>query len=182
MSGLTRRRLQRLCAGLCVASAAGVTGCKSWSPADLNLPGVTPYRIEIQQGNYVSQDMVAKLKRGMSRDQVRFVLGTPLVTDMFHADRWDYVFYRERPDKTRESRRLAVFFKDDRLDRVEGDVVPQGAAGKATETRAVESRELKASEARGEQGEAVKASETGVAQGEATDAPQNPPARGEERQ
>lgn len=136
MSCLTTRRLQRLCAGLCVASAAGVTGCKSWSPADLNLPGVTPYRIEIQQGNYVSQDMVAKLKRGMSREQVRFVLGTPLVTDMFHADRWDYIFYRERPDKTRESRRLAVFFKNDRLDRLEGDVVAQGSDGETPAVRA----------------------------------------------
>jgi outer membrane protein assembly factor BamE len=89
------------------------------------IPGVTPYRIEIQQGNYVSQEMVSQLKPGMSKDQVRFVLGTPLVTDIFHADRWDYVFYREPAGGKREQRALAVFFdKEGRLERVAGDVVP----------------------------------------------------------
>jgi len=127
---ITRRQLQRLCVGLCVACAAGVAGCKSWSPDDIELPGVTPYRMEIQQGNFVSQDMLSKLKRGMTREQVRFVLGTPLVADMFHADRWDYVFYREIPKKPREERRVSVFFENDRLVRVEGDVVPQGEAAK----------------------------------------------------
>jgi outer membrane protein assembly factor BamE len=124
----TKRQLQRLCAGLCIAFAAGGTGCKSWSTTDL--PGVTPYRMEIQQGNFVSQDMLSKLKRGMTREQVRFVLGTPLVADMFHADRWDYVFYREIPRKPREERRVSVFFENDRLARVEGDVVPEGEAAK----------------------------------------------------
>ena len=56
------------------------------------LPGIKVYRIEIQQGNYITQEMVAQLKNGMTREQVRYVLGTPLVTDIFHADRWDYVF------------------------------------------------------------------------------------------
>ncbi len=105
-------------------------GCSSWSTVDL--PGVTPYRMEIQQGNFVSQEMVAKLKRGMSREQVRFVLGTPLVSDLFHANRWDYVFYRERPGQPREARRISIFFDNDKLARVEGDVVPKGAASKAT--------------------------------------------------
>ena len=59
---------------------------------------VKPYRIDIRQGNYVTQEMVSQLKPGMSRDQVRFVLGTPLVTDVFHTDRWDYI-YRFRPGK-----------------------------------------------------------------------------------
>jgi outer membrane protein assembly factor BamE len=53
---------------------------------------VTPYRIDIRQGNYITQEMVAQLKPGMSRDQVRFILGTPLVADIFHADRWDYIY------------------------------------------------------------------------------------------
>ena len=60
-------------------------------------PACTPYRIDIQQGNFVSQDMVAQLKPGMSKEQVRLALGTPLLTDIFHADRWDYVYWRERP-------------------------------------------------------------------------------------
>lgn len=105
-------------------------GCSSWSTVDL--PGVTPYRMEIQQGNFVSQEMVAKLKRGMSREQVRFVLGSPLLTDMFHANRWDYVFYRDRPNQPREERRMSVFFENDRLARVTGDVVPKGEAAKGT--------------------------------------------------
>lgn len=84
---------------------------------------ISPYRIDVRQGNYVSQEMVAQLKPGMTRDQVRFVLGTPLVADMFHADRWDYV-YRFQPGRGEaQTRRLAVFFENDRLVRVGGDVV-----------------------------------------------------------
>jgi outer membrane protein assembly factor BamE len=88
------------------------------------IPGVTPFRIEIQQGNFVSQEMLSQLKPGMSKEQVRFVLGTPLVTDIFHSDRWDYVFYREPAGGKREQRAIAVFFdKEGRLERVDGDVV-----------------------------------------------------------
>lgn len=128
MPCVARRLQQRQSAVLCLAVATGVAGCAGWSTD--KLPGVTPYRIEIQQGNFVSQDMLSKLKRGMSREQVRFVLGTPLIADMFHADRWDYVFYREFPNKTREQRRVSVFFENDRLARVEGDVVPEGQVAK----------------------------------------------------
>jgi outer membrane protein assembly factor BamE len=87
------------------------------------IPGITPYRIDIQQGNFISQDMVAQLKAGMSKDQVRIALGTPLLTDVFHADRWDYVYWREAPDGKRESRRLAIFFADGKLATIGGDVV-----------------------------------------------------------
>ena len=87
---------------------------------------VTPYRMEIQQGNYVSQEMVSQLRPGMTREQVRFVLGTPLLTDIFHADRWDYVFYRDAGG-AREERKLTVVFADGKLTRVEGDVVPAPA-------------------------------------------------------
>ena len=91
------------------------------------IPGITPYRIPIQQGNFLSQEMVSQLKVGMTREQVRFVLGTPLVTDIFHADRWDYVFHREVKGAKPEQRRLTVFFAEDRLARVTGDVVPAAA-------------------------------------------------------
>ncbi len=89
---------------------------------------VTPYRIEIQQGNYVSQEMVAQLKPGMSMEQVRFILGTPLVTDIFHADRWDYVYYREPRGGAREQRKISVHFEGGRLARLSGDVVPAGSS------------------------------------------------------
>jgi len=91
------------------------------------IPGVTPYRIDIQQGNFVSQEMVAQLKPGMSKEQVRLVLGTPLLTDIFHAERWDYIYWRERPGGKREQRKLAVFFEDGKLTRLDGDVVSAGA-------------------------------------------------------
>lgn len=110
------------------------------------LPGVKIYRIEIQQGNYVTQEMVAQLRNGMTREQVRYVLGTPLVTDIFHADRWDYVFYRERSSGDFEQRRLAVFFdKEGRLVRLEGDVIParEGASVPAAPVTAPSSAQPK---------------------------------------
>ena len=84
---------------------------------------LSPYRIDVRQGNFVSQEMVAQLKPGQTRDQVRFILGSPLVTDIFHADRWDYV-YRFKPGRGEaQERKLTVFFVDNKLSRVSGDVV-----------------------------------------------------------
>ena len=109
-----------------------LTACLS---ACSNTPDITsrlsPYRIDVRQGNYVTQDMVARLKPGMSRDQVRFALGTPLVADMFHADRWDYV-YRFQPGRGEpQLRRLVVFFEEGKLVRVGGDVVAETAEAAA---------------------------------------------------
>jgi outer membrane protein assembly factor BamE len=92
------------------------------------IPGITPYRIDIQQGNFISQDMVAQLKPGMSKEQVRLALGTPLLTDIFHADRWDYLYWRDRPGEKREQRKLTVFFEDGKLTRLDGDLVAAGAS------------------------------------------------------
>lgn len=71
----------------------------------------SPYRIDIQQGNVVTAEQYAQLKLGMSREQVRFVLGTPLLTDVFHDTRWDYL-YRMEKGNTREisSRGLSIYF------------------------------------------------------------------------
>ncbi len=91
------------------------------------IPGITPYKPEIQQGNYVSQEMMAQIKPGMTREQVRFILGTPLLTDIFHADRWDYVYWREAENGKREQRKLALYFTEGKLARVEGDVVSPAA-------------------------------------------------------
>ena len=97
------------------------------------IPGITPFKPEIQQGNYVSQEMISQVKPGMSREQVRFILGTPMVTDIFHTDRWDYVYWREAESGKREERRVALFFVDGKLDRMQGDAqLPVGspAAGR----------------------------------------------------
>lgn len=87
------------------------------------IPGITPYKIDIQQGNYVTQEMVSRLKTGMTKDQVKLVLGTPLLNDIFHSERWDYVYWREDEAGRREQRKLAVFFDDGKLARVDGDIV-----------------------------------------------------------
>jgi outer membrane protein assembly factor BamE len=94
-----------------------LTGC-NYVPA---IPGLSAHKVDIQQGNYVTQDMVDKLKPGMSRSQVRFALGTPLVTDLFHPDRWDYVYVNQRKGRVVAQRRIIVVFQDDKLLRVEGE-------------------------------------------------------------
>ena len=101
-------------------------------PSMPSLPTLTPYKMDIQQGNVVTQEMVEKLKPGMTPAQVRFILGTPLVVDAFHKDRWDYVYRFSRAGTLQESRRIVIVFQDDRLARIEGDVVaaqPGGATG-----------------------------------------------------
>ena len=97
------------------------------------LPGITPHKIDIQQGNYVTQDMVAKLKPGMNKSQVRFALGTPLIVDPFHSDRWDYIYVLQKGGRVAEQRRIVVVFQDDKLLRIDGDIVPS-AAGAAPES------------------------------------------------
>jgi outer membrane protein assembly factor BamE len=109
-------------AAAAVLAASLASGC-GFVP---RIPGVTPYRIDIQQGNYVSQEMVAQLKPGMTKEQVRFILGTPMVTDIFHSDRWDYVYWREAPNGKRETRKVTVLFEQGQLARVDGDVMPSG--------------------------------------------------------
>jgi outer membrane protein assembly factor BamE len=85
---------------------------------------VTPYKIDVVQGNFVSREQVEALQPGMSRQQVRDILGTPLVTSLFHADRWEYVFTIKRPSSEIQTRKLTVFFQGDTLERFEGDEMP----------------------------------------------------------
>ncbi|GMV55447.1 MAG: hypothetical protein AMXMBFR6_12520 [Betaproteobacteria bacterium] len=108
-----------------------------------------PYRMDIREGNFVTQEMAAKLKPGMSRDEVRFALGTPILTDLFHADRWDYL-YRFQPGRgPLETRRLTLIFQNDVLARVAGDVVEAEPGETTTDasprrSRVVEIEALKA--------------------------------------
>lgn len=95
------------------------------------LPGLTAHKIDIQQGNYITQDMVSKLKSGMTRSQVRYILGTPLVADPFHSDRWDYVYQMQQRGETTEFRKIYLLFENDKLVRIEGDVVPAAAGANA---------------------------------------------------
>ena len=87
-----------------------------------NLPLV--YKIDIPQGNVVTQDMLAQLKPGMPKDKVRFIMGTPLIVDTFHDDRWDYIYSFQKGGGERKQRKITLYFEDNALARVEGDVEP----------------------------------------------------------
>lgn len=102
------------------AAPNDVSGVKVSGKSSSLFGFLRPYRIDIQQGNFVSKEMVAQLRPGLTRDQVRFVLGTPLLTDMFHSNRWDYDFRLAKGNGEIMTSRVSVFFKDDVLEHVEG--------------------------------------------------------------
>ena len=102
-----------------------------------------PYKIDVQQGNVLTQEMVAQLKPGQTREQVRFILGTPLLADIFHQERWEYVYsYRKGRTGEVETRQFSVYFdKDNRLERVSGDVAmaePDELAVPTARTRVID--------------------------------------------
>ncbi|POZ60903.1 outer membrane protein assembly factor BamE [Chromobacterium alticapitis] len=101
---------------LIFAAVIAVSGCSSLNPLDWT------HKVQVQQGNYVTADAVAKLKPGMTRSQVRFLLGTPLLTDAFHANRWDYKYSDAKGGKldSNSDKLLTVYFNGDTLERVEG--------------------------------------------------------------
>jgi outer membrane protein assembly factor BamE len=88
---------------------------------------ITPYKVDVIQGNFVSREQVEQLRPGLTREQVKSVLGTPLVASLFHNDRWDYVFTLQRQGVPRQSYKYAVFFTGDQLVRFEGDAMPSEA-------------------------------------------------------
>ncbi|MCC8393983.1 outer membrane protein assembly factor BamE [Paraburkholderia sp. MMS20-SJTR3] len=100
---------------IAVATVAVLAGCSTYDSLTQRFAQhITPYRITVVQGNFVSQEMASQMKVGMTRAQARQVLGTPLLTDMFHADRWDYVFYFKRGNTSIvQQRDFVVFFSGD---------------------------------------------------------------------
>ncbi|MTI15112.1 outer membrane protein assembly factor BamE [Sansalvadorimonas verongulae] len=110
-----------------VLSATLMGGCSWFSDSNaklLSFPGA--YKIDIQQGNVITQDMVNQLRPGMTREQVRFVMGAPLLPDTYNSDRWDYIYSFQPGGKVRTQQTLSVFFRDDKLASFEGDVYPGG--------------------------------------------------------
>jgi outer membrane protein assembly factor BamE len=101
-----------------------LTACSSAPASKSWIDTVSPYRFDRVQGNVVTREQVAALKAGMPRAMVKDILGTPLLTSVFHADRWDYVFTFRRQGAESQSRHVAVFFKGDALDRFEADALP----------------------------------------------------------
>ena len=106
------------------AALAALGGCASLQSEGNLLGVITPYRIDIVQGNVVTKEQLALVRPGMSRVQVRDVLGSPLVSDVFHENRWDYVFTIRRPGAQPQRRSVVAFFEGDRLLRVEAPELP----------------------------------------------------------
>ncbi len=112
----------------CTALAACSSGASSMSTSAINpVNWITPYKVDVIQGNFISKEQVAQLRTGLTRDEVRAVLGTPLMSSLFHADRWDYVFTMKRQGVEPQSFKYRVFFKDNLLERFEGDAMPSEA-------------------------------------------------------
>lgn len=101
--------------GACAGTSGGSTNPVNW---------ITLYKIDVIQGNFVSKEQVEALKAGMTRGQVKDVLGTPLLASLFHADRWDYVFTLKRQGVEPQSYKYTTYFKGDVLERFEGDAMP----------------------------------------------------------
>ena len=122
-----------LCSALAGAVLVALSACGSFNSASNGLASaITPYKVEVVQGNFVSKEQVDALRPGMARAQVRDILGSPLVTSAFREDRWDYVFTIRRQGIESQSRKLAVYFKGDEFERSEGDTMPSEADFVAT--------------------------------------------------
>jgi outer membrane protein assembly factor BamE len=96
-----------------------LAGCANLIPGFLQ-----PYKFNLQQGNFVSREMVAQLRPGMTREQVKFTLGTPMVASVFHTNQWNYMFYNRRPNGEIIERYFTVYFESDKLARWVGDEMP----------------------------------------------------------
>lgn len=127
-----------------VLAVALLTGCASSTqkPAVTEMPAATEksgfrilprvFRFPIQQGNIITQDMVDKLQPGMTRSQVRFIMGTPLIADTFNQNRWDYLYTLKLPSGKELREQMTILFEGDRLVGISGDYMPGGAAGGET--------------------------------------------------
>ena len=115
--------LTAVACGVLASCSSGTMSSSSVNPVNW----ITPYKVDVIQGNFVSREQVEQLQAGMTRDQVKSVLGTPLLTSLFHADRWDYVFTLKRQGIEPQSFKYTVFFKGDQLERFSGDSMPSEA-------------------------------------------------------
>lgn len=97
------------------------------------LPTIKPYKLDVQQGNVVTSKMLLQLRPGMTKSQVRFIMGTPLIQDSFHGNRWDYVYQMREAGKVIEQRRVILDFENDLLKTVRGDVIPSAGDKASTE-------------------------------------------------
>jgi outer membrane protein assembly factor BamE len=122
---LTHLSNRSLLSGMVIAAGLGLSACSSTSAVNqslISLGGVlTPYKADVLQGNVITREQVTALQTGMPREQVRNILGTPLLNSAFHADRWDYLFTFRRQGQAVQQRRVTVFFRENTLERVQVD-------------------------------------------------------------
>ena len=109
---------------LALAPLTLLTACGSLSKPETLFGLLEPYKVDIVQGNVVTQEIMAQIQPGLGRNQVREILGTPLLVDPFHQDRWDYVFTIRRQGVPDQKRRVTVFFKGEELERFESEPLP----------------------------------------------------------
>lgn len=110
---------------LCLWGLGALAACSTVSNTTERIASiVTPFRPEVVQGNLISKEQVELLQAGMSRNQTRDILGSPLLASVFHSNRWDYAFTLKRPGVEEQARRLTVYFKGDVVERFEGDAMP----------------------------------------------------------
>ena len=116
--------MRLLCLPLSLAAISLLGGCAALQNTDSLFGLITPYRIDIVQGNAVTREQAALIKPGMARLQVRDILGTPLMTDPFHADRWDYYFSLRRPGTDVQRRSVVVMFDGDAVKSIDAPALP----------------------------------------------------------
>ncbi|MFA5496157.1 MAG: outer membrane protein assembly factor BamE [Porticoccaceae bacterium] len=117
----------RLAAALLLAMTL-TSGCGYFQ-----FPGI--HRVEVQQGNIITQEMIDQLRPGMTKSQVRYIMGTPLVADSFHQNRWDYYYSIKKSDGELKREQMTIHFSDGKLSSIRGDYMPSGAvpSGKASD-------------------------------------------------
>ena len=127
---LSRRRLPRI--ALCMACAVLVAGCAMPKPKmpkiSFKMPRV--HKVTVQQGNVITQEMIDRLKPGMTREQVAFVMGEPVVRNTFNQDRWDYVYTIEAPGRFEDEKRVTLYFQNGLLSSFAGDYAPSSVQNK----------------------------------------------------
>jgi len=123
----TAARAAFRCAVLAVATAA-LAGCSVLGTYMPVVEQIGVYKLDINQGNYLAQDQIDRLRVGQNRQQVRAILGTPLIASAFRPNQWDYVYEFKRQGQALEHRNFAVYFVDDKLARWEGDEMPPSMA------------------------------------------------------
>jgi len=127
----------------CALTALLLCGCQALQNTDSFMGFITPYRIDIVQGNVVTKEQAAQLKPGLTRTQVREIMGTPLLADPFHANRWDYLFTLRRPNAEPQRRSVVITFENDVVKTVDAPELPSEREFVASITRFKNLRETK---------------------------------------